>query len=510
MIGRYLPPMVGGLLLALSFPDYGFDVLVWAAFVPLLHSIHRAESPLKAAAVGGAFGFIFFLLNVGWIYRTVVTHGHFSQAPAVLLLVLMVCTLAVVPALFGLFTKLLAVYGWSIAFTAPIAWTALEYMRAVTFEGFPWDLTGYAVAERVLLIQMADITGVYGLSFVILLVNGAIWCALERPASCGAPTWRPLVAACSAVAAVLCYGLLRMPTFPEVGNPVGAVTVGVLQGNVPQDIKWQSSAREPTFAVYEQLAGEAVRAGAKLLIQPETSIPVTFGARYDSWERAWAISEMIGVPMLVGAASIRRNGGRDRFFNSALLLEGRELRAVYDKIHLVPFGEYMPLSGLLPLGPGIAARDVDFTPGETMTVMALPGVPPFSVLICYEAIFPELSRKALRNGARMLVNITNDGWFGDSAAPYQHLGMSRLRAVENRVWLIRCANTGISAVYDSAGREVRSLGLNKRGYFTVDVPQAANYGSIYSEIGDVFAWVCVLATVCIAAEAYHRGERFIG
>jgi apolipoprotein N-acyltransferase len=137
--------------------------------------------------------------------------------------------------------------------------------------------------------------------------------------------------------------------------------------------------------------------------------------------------------MLIGAPSLRLVQGATSYYNSAFLVDGPSLRFRYDKIHLVPFGEYMPWTWLLPLGPGIAAREADFTPGETMTVMSVDECPPFSVLICYEAIFPELSRLALKNGAKLLINITNDGWFGATAAPYQHLAMARVRSIENRV-----------------------------------------------------------------------------
>jgi apolipoprotein N-acyltransferase len=203
------------------------------------------------------------------------------------------------------------------------------------------------------------------------------------------------------------------------------------------------------------------------------------------------------VPMLVGAPFAKKVAGTIHYFNSAFLVDGQMLRYRYDKIHLVPFGEYMPLTWLLPLGPGIAAREADYSPGDTMTVMHAKGCPPFSVLICYEAIFPDLARLAVRNGASMLVNMTNDGWFGDTAAPYQHLAMAGLRSIENRVWLIRCANTGISAAFDPAGRMVKSIPLEHEGFFTVRVPSSLNPGSFYSRFGDVFAWGCIVGIVIL-------------
>ena len=235
---------------------------------------------------------------------------------------------------------------------------------------------------------------------------------------------------------------------------------------------------------------------------PETAAPVLFGGRGREWQPAGAISRALGLEMLVGAPSVVIRDGQPRYYNSAFILDRDMLRYRYDKIHLVPFGEYMPLSWLLPLGPGIAAREADYSPGDTMTVMTVPGGPRFSVLICYEAIFPELSRLALANGAHMLVNITNDGWFGRTAAPYQHLAMARLRSVENRVWLLRCANTGISAAFDPAGRTVGSIPLEREGVLTVTVPSSPLVGSVYSKWGDVLAWLCVGACLFMGTAAF--------
>ena len=166
----------------------------------------------------------------------------------------------------------------------------------------------------------------------------------------------------------------------------------------------------------------------------------------------------------------------------------------------------MPLSWLLPLGPGIAAREADYSPGETMTIMSVNGCPPFAVLICYEVIFPGLARRAVRDGARLLMNLTNDGWFGDTAAPYQHLAMARLRSVENRVWLIRSANTGVSAAFDRAGRMVKGIPLNKRGFFVVPVPRSASAGSVYTSVGDLFVWTCLFMTAILVVSTTDFGR----
>lgn len=496
MKASLLAAVTGGALLSAAFPPLGLDLLAWVAFIPFLWAIERARTPVEAALHGAVFGAAFFFLDVRWIYGTLTTHGHISAIPAVSLLVGMVLVLSLAPAAFAWLTAVFARAGWRPAFTAAFTWTVIEYVRATVLGGFPWDLTGYAAADRLILAQVADVTGIYGLSFLIVLVNAALWEVLEHWSARDRPPWGLVIAAALALVAVIGYGSARLAAFPaDTGG--GSFRVGVLQANIPQEIKWDEETRDSTFQAYEKLAEAAAGEGAGLLVWPETSVPVLFGPTSAGWKRPGVISERLKTPMLVGAPSEIVEDGRSRYYNSAFLVDGRSLRYRYDKIHLVPFGEYMPLSWLLPIGPGIAAREEDYTPGEIMTVMHVDGCPAFCVLICYEAIFPELSRLAVANGARVLVNITNDGWFGETAAPYQHFRMARMRSIENRVPLIRCANTGISAAFDAAGRIVRTLPLNTAGFFVVDVPRRPNGKSVYSRWGDLFAWACVAAVAVV-------------
>jgi len=498
MIASVTAAAAGGLLLSLSFPPARLDLLAWIAFVPLLWATEKAPKAPVAALYGAVFGIAFFLIDLSWIRPTLVVHGHFSQPLAILLFLCMVLTLALFPATFALMASLFAGKGLPAGVTAPFIWTGLEYVRAVVLTGFPWDLAGYSQVERLTLTQISDMTGVYGVSFVVLLVNGTLWELLRAIADRERRPWKLLLTTLLTMTLVLVYGKMRVDRFSRSVPAGPAFKIGILQANIPQQIKWAESARDHTFFTYEKLAARAVEQGADFLVWPETSVPILFGLKSFGWKRPGEISRKLGVPMLVGAPSGRKVNGRPKYYNSAFLIDGPSLRDRYDKIHLVPFGEYMPLSWLLPLGPGIAAREADYTPGETMTVMSVDRGPPFSVLICYEAIFPGLSRSALKNGARMLINITNDGWFGETAAPYQHLAISRLRSVENRVWLLRCANTGVSAAFDPAGRMVASIPLNEEGFLVVRVPRSPTAGSFYTRFGDLFAWGC-LVSVMIAA-----------
>jgi apolipoprotein N-acyltransferase len=310
-------------------------------------------------------------------------------------------------------------------------------------------------------------------------------------------------ASCSLIL-VLGYGWVRSGQFPQGQESGGTCTVGLLQANVPQELKWEDTAKDFTFQTYERLGREAVNQGARLLVWPETAAPVMFGSRDNGWKRPGEISTRLKAPMLVGAPSLKMIRNQIHYFNSAFLIDAGSLRYRYDKVHLVPFGEYMPLSWLLPIGPGLAAREADYSPGDEMTIMRMDGCPPFSVLICYEAIFPDLSRWAINQGAELLMNITNDGWFGATAAPYQHLQMARMRSVENRIWLVRCANTGISAVVDPTGRIVDQIPLNRQGILVQPVQSAKGIRAFYTRFGDVFAWVCIAITLGVGLLAWKR------
>ena len=442
-------------------------------------------------AYGAIFGAVFFLLDLRWVYGTLIMHGHFPPGPALAVYLGLVLFLALYPAAFGFLVALVREAGIRPTTAAPFVWTGLEYLRGVLFTGFPWDLAGYSQAHLLPIMQIVDVTGVYGVSFAVVLVSGAVWEVLRFAVTRESMPWRTVGAAAMVLLVILAYGKIRIRDFPTGGEANPHTALGVLQGNIPQALKWDPATRDHTFSTYQKLGRTAVERGATFLVWPETSAPVLYGSHDLDWKQPGKISELLGVPMLVGAPSLKRVDRETQYYNSAFLIDGAMIRYRYDKIHLVPFGEYMPLSWLLPLGPGIAAREADYSPGATMTVMHSGNCPPFSVLVCYEAIFPDLARLAVRNGARLLINITNDGWFGDTGAPYQHLNMAGVRAIENRVWLIRAANTGISAAFDPAGRLSRHLPLDEEGVFTVNVSAPANVGSLYSRVGDVFAWGCL-------------------
>jgi apolipoprotein N-acyltransferase len=287
------------------------------------------------------------------------------------------------------------------------------------------------------------------------------------------------------VVLTMLYGFHRL-RIPERGQ---VLKVALAQGNIPQDIKWNPAFAEQTVAVYERLSRGAGVGGVDLLVWPESAAPFYFQADARYTPRIMALASELKSAILFGSPATEEVRGTTRYLNSAFLLapDGKVVGRS-DKTHLVPFGEYVPLARLLPFVTKIVAGVGDFSPGPALVSLDT-GKGRIGVLICFEAIFPELSRAYVREGSRLLVNITNDAWFGRSSAPYQHLSMTVFRAVENRVPLVRAANTGISAIIDSRGHIRRMTSLFTETLLTGEV-KLGEGGTVYARFGDFFAKFC--------------------
>jgi apolipoprotein N-acyltransferase len=382
--------------------------------------------------------------------------------------------------------------GWPAAVLAPALWVSLEYLRGhAGFLSLPWMLLGHSQYRHPVLLQITSITGVYGLSFLIVLVNVAVADLLRhRPRS-----WRALpgstAAAAAAAALVLLHGMVVLSAEP----PSQRLTVAAVQGNIPQNVKWDAAYRESTLARYADLTREAARHRPSLIVWPETAVPgdVEHDPRLSRPILALAVET--GVPLLVGTSEHAKFAKREhgaRLFNSMMLVspDGR-IADTYRKIRLVPFGEYEPLAGVVTWPAAIASAMGNSVAGERLTVFNVDGVP-LAATICWENIFPDLVREFVREGARVIVNATNEAWFQDSGAPRQFLAISAFRAAENRVAVLRVANTGISALIDPHGRIVDRLrGPDGRDVFVSGVLTASlpvtRVTTIYTAYGDVFA-----------------------
>jgi apolipoprotein N-acyltransferase len=415
----------------------------------------------RAAWIGLAWGWGFHVAGLHWLTNAILTEveRYWWLVPvAVPALALPLGAFTVIPAL----GARLAPPGLPRILAFAAAWTAAEMLRGVLFTGFPWNLLGTVWAFAALPIQAAAWIGVHGLSLATVLA--ALLPLLGR---------RGWLGAGALLAGFAAAGLLRLWPAEAEPHPVSLVLV---QGNVAQDLKWRPETRWPIFRRYIELSRDGVeiaRAEAPgnrvLVVWPETASPFLLAS---DAEAARLAAQPLPPEGLLLAGTVRATfdaeGRPARLWNSMVALDpaGRVLEAV-DKTHLVPFGEYMPLRGLVPVR--LVQGTADFASGGGLRTVRLPGLPSFTGLICYEVIFPGAVTPAERPG--FLVNITNDAWFGISAGPWQHLAAARMRAVEEGLPLVRAAQTGVSAVLDGRGRTVAMMGLAETGVVVAPLPR---------------------------------------
>jgi apolipoprotein N-acyltransferase len=295
------------------------------------------------------------------------------------------------------------------------------------------------------------------------------------------------------------YGFYRLKT-PERGD---TLRVALTQGNIPQDIKWDPAFQEATIAVYERLSRQACAGGSDLVVWPESAAPFYLQDDVKYAGRIKSLAAELKTCMVVGSPAFEMDKQRTRYLNSAFLLApDGEILGRSDKMHLVPFGEYVPLARFLPFVNKLVAGIGDFSPGAALTPLET-GKGKIGVLICFEGIFPELSRDYVRAGSRLLVNITNDAWFGRSSAPYQHLSMTVFRAVENRVPLVRAANTGITSIIDSRGHIRSMTQIFKEACISGEV-RLGEKVTLYTRVGDLFALICLAGALLITVLSFRK------
>ncbi len=503
---RVILAVISGLMLVAAHPPIGVGFMAWLAFVPLFFAID-GTSVRGPALLGFISEIVFYLGDVYWVVNSMHYYGHVPLLASVPVMVLLAAYLALYT---GAFAWLVSAFGkgrpLSSLFLVPALWVSFEYLRAnMFFMSFPWSLLGYTQFNRTLLIQIADVTGVYGLSYLVMMVNVVAyrWVKLVMEKHGRKPFIETGVATIALVLTIT-YGFFAINKVDEDLSRVAPVKVSLAQGAIDQGVKWDSSHRMNTVDIYRELSRKAAEERASLIIWPESAMPFFLGQDVketaEETRRATGAAKETNTYILTGAPAYNYNFKTKEasYFNSAYLVSpDGALIGRYDKVHLVPFGEYVPLKNVLWFVKKLTHGAGDFVPGIGAYPVA--GFPSGSlgVLICYEAVFPEIAVEAVRNGASILVNITNDAWFGRSSAPYQHLEMSALRAVENRRFLLRAANTGISAIVDPAGRIKARTALFEKTVLTGDAVFIKDRLTFYTMYGDVFAYVCV-AFVAVA------------
>ncbi len=498
------------MLLTAAFPPVNLSWLAFAALIPLLAAV-SGRGPAQAWRFGFATGLVHYLTLLYWVVYTMQTYGGLPLYLSLPVLVLLAAYLAVYPAAFAAGLALMRLSPWVLVPGAAALWTGLELIRAHLFTGFPWALLGYSQYSRLPLIQVADITGVYGISFFIVLVNAGLWIFFS--ALCGAGWRGPAVSKGSAAgvlglvliaaAGLAGYGQWRLDEVVGLESAAPQRKVAVVQGNIDQTLKWDPAFQTASVEKYLALSARAMAQGPDLVVWPETATPFYLFYQQPLTGMVTGFVARSGTPFLVGSPSFRPNGEAMDYFNSAYLIDAAGRPAGrYDKVHLVPFGEYVPLKRYLPFLGKMVAQVGDFKSGPLGATLAWGGRR-LGVQICYEIIFPRLSRQMVAGGADILVNMTNDAWFGRTGAPYQHFAMAVLRAVENRRTVVRAANTGISAVIGPEGRVALRTELFEDAAFTRSVPLMAEK-TFYTRFGDVWAGLCLVVSLVLLGVGFWR------
>lgn len=511
----YLASLLSGLILGTSFAPFYWSFGVFCGLVPLLWVVW-GRNWREAGKYGFISGVGFFGVLIWWIVPTISRYGHLPAWASWPVVGLLVCYLAIYPAIWaGISGFVSSRLGWSpfVALGLSALWVLLEWIRGHLFSGFPWGLLAYGLSPIPVLIQTADLWGPYGISFLVVFIN---LCLLGISLMVGVPSllrvagstrqnyihpfipWKQVAVSAGAVVVVLGgmagYGLWSMDRVHLSEVRYRSLGVAAIQGAIPQDQKWAPSFASKTIGIYEKLSIQALRDLKRdiprLLVWPETAMPFYFQESGKRKEELLDFAIKHRCALLVGSPAYLISPGNEvSYLNSAFLLapDGK-VHGQYNKRHLVPFGEYLPWKWITWWVKGLLPSAGEFVPGTSDRPLVWQRLR-LGILICFESIFPGLSRKSVRDGANLLAVITNDAWFGKTGAPLQHADMAVFRAVESRRWLIRAANTGVSEIIAPWGEEYGRTPIFVRTYIT-HVAKLRNDITLFARYGD--AWIIVV------------------
>lgn len=466
---------LSAILLILSFPSANLWIFAWFGFAPLFFVLQNKPRG-KAFLLSFFTGIIFWTGTIYWLVHVTLTGT-----------IILILYLALYFGFFGLIISAsfrLPVAGCQLLFI-PSVWVLLEYVRSRLLTGFPWVLLGYSQYLNLPVIQIADITGALGVSFLVMMVNVAIYSLIGRQK-------KYIILPLMCLALVLGYGCYKLYRAPDTEHR-RTLRISVIQANIPQALKWDPSATAYILDEYTELTKKAASENPDLIIWPEAASPGILGEENWVFEDIFSLAKGVRAPLLIGTVVNKK----EEYFNSALLVDsGGKIAGRYDKLHLVPFGEYIPLKKMFPFLETVVPIG-DIARGEEYAIFKIRDSK-FAVLICFEDLFPELSRQFVRKGAQFLINITNDAWYKETSAPFQHLQACVFRAVENRVFLCRSANTGVSGFIGPTGKiisETEDTSGKKifiKGFSTQNIGISKGPLSFYTRFGDIFVAICFL------------------
>jgi apolipoprotein N-acyltransferase len=495
--------ILSGVLFALSFPNYAIGWLMFIALVPLLVAVVRARSWRGALMLGWISQTVAWLMMVPWVVRVMSHYGGLPLVTGILIYIAMCAVLGLYGAAFGLIVFRIApgenFLRWLLV---PLAWSAIEYARTYLLTGFPWNLIAAAIVDYTPLVQFDRFAGPYALGVLILIPTATIaWIIVSRPRGMrlGAPV---------AVVAIFCFlwwvtGLVgwKLIVRPRVGPQY---TAALLQPNISQEMRWDEASLSDIFQRMLNMTDAAIRSGASIVIWPESTVPLSYSSTPFFKDTIEAVSRRANIDVILGSVAEDAKNP-ERIWNAAFLVSRGVTVGHYDKIRLVPFGEYVPLRKMLFFAHKLVHQVGNFQFGTNDLPLA--GALQYGPAICYEIVYPQIPRTQVVHGADVLVTITNDAWYDGTSAPKQHLNQARLRAVETDRYLLRAATTGISAFVDPAGRVIEEQPMNRQAIIYAHF-QPRHSTTLYVRFGDWFAWVACF--VVLFAMLPLRGMRAEG
>lgn len=500
-----LPSLLSGTALVFCFPYFKTGLLGFIVLVPFLVSL-CGQSSRGAFFSGFLMGLPYFFGTNYWLYHSISQYGGVNVVISYLLVFLLSMYLSLYTGIFAsLYVSRIKNTSLPAVIVAPVLWVVMEYLRSTALTGYPYSLMGYTQHEFLSFIQIADITGVYGVSFLVVAVNGAIadFFILKKRVS-----EKPLFDMNYTLIGYIFIVILVISNLIYGSHGLGekqegkVFTAAIIQPNIEQGMKWDRRYQQSVLSTLETLTEKSVRNGASIVIWPETAIPFYYGRDAVNTARLRSFVNSVSTPVLTGAITVKTDkDGQITLSNSSVFLNKKGKESFrYDKVHLVPFGEYIPLKGILgfiieqKLVEGIG----DYEAGVNFSTAGWEGKK-FASIICYEVAFPSLVRNFFKKNGDFLVTMTNDAWFGRTTGPYHHFAMSVFRAIENRKPVLRAANTGISGVIDSSGR-VKSITPIFTKTSIIENIKTDSRRSFYSRFGDLFIYLCSIITILLIAD----------
>lgn len=482
--------ILSGILMGLSTQSIGLGFLAWIGLIPFIHVLSTVNAS-DGMRNGILFGITFHLISVYWIGN----NSGASFAVVFTSLIAAVIYLSLFWMAMGWLLPTLRKKGANLYLILPFIIVTLEWIRSFGPLGFPWLNLAITQSHYLPMIQMIDLTGTYGVTFWLVALNSILYLLSQRRVE-----WKkPILFLGAFFMSLMIVGFARMDGYRNTDH---SISVAVIQPNIDPNEKWDRSSREKTIATMDSLHQIAIKLKPNLILWPEAALPIYLRLNNYHKKRIQAIVDQSNIPLLTGIVDRRLENDERKYFNGTMYFSPNKKPKHYNKVHLVPFAEYIPLSTVFPELKKLNFGQGNFSHGDEYTLFEIDSTY-FSNVICYESSMPNLVRQFVKKGASFLTIEANDGYLGNTSGPHQHFELAKLRAIENRIPVIRSANTGISGMITAGGHVLSKVNLGNQQVFIANVPMGP-VGSFYSSFGDIFAMICVVILLSIGIKIWLR------